>query len=241
MSSDYWRVRVLAETSSTQDELKHELVSNGECVVAEYQSSGRGRLDRTFESDASVALLISFYIEPRIDAVRNLESQGWIPLIAGISVAHTLNELTNSTDYFTKWPNDVISESGKVSGVLCEKYGAGIIVGIGINVSTLPDELPVPTASSIYITHGIELDRNLLLSHLLKNFYTLFTNWSTGTDLTPRYRALSSTVGREVRAVLPGGGVLEGRAIGIGANGELLLESGDVVSVGDIVHLRSTE
>ena len=239
MGNDYWRVRVLGETTSTQDELKHELVSNGDCVVAEYQSNGRGRLDRSFESDAGVALLFSFYIEPPVTHSRSLESQGWIPLIAGMSVAATLNELTSATDYSTKWPNDVISESGKIAGVLCEKYGSGIIVGIGINVTTLPEELPVPTASSLYITHGIEIDRNELLPQLLRTFHALFELWINGTDLTPRYRALAATIGREVRVALPGGKSLEGKAIGVGAHGELVLESGDLVSVGDVVHLRS--
>jgi len=162
LSSNYWRVRVLDEVGSTQDILKTELVSNGDCVVAEFQSAGRGRLDRKFESVPNVALLFSFYIEPD----RNSQ-WGWIPLIAGTAVARTLNEITNTQSFTTKWPNDVLAPSGKICGVLCEKYKDGIIVGIGINVSTTEAELPVETASSIFIESGLEIDRNELLPKVL--------------------------------------------------------------------------
>jgi BirA family biotin operon repressor/biotin-[acetyl-CoA-carboxylase] ligase len=181
-----------------------------------------------------VALLFSLFITPK-----RTDRHGWIPLIAGMAVAQTLRELTSSQDYFTKWPNDVLSEYGKVCGVLCEKYGDGIIVGIGINVSTLPEELPTPIASSAFITNGIELDRNQLLAALLKNFAALIELWESGADLKGRYRALSATISSEIKAILPGGREIEGLAIGVGEDGELALESGDLISVGDITHLRS--
>ena len=233
MPSNYWRVRVLSEVGSTQDELKNELVSNGDCVVAEFQSAGRGRLDRKFDSAPNVALLFSFYIKPGRGS-----QWGWIPLIAGMSVAQTLNEVTSSESFATKWPNDVLSSNGKVAGILCERFGEGIIVGIGVNVSTQVDELPVETATSVFIETGIELNRNDLLAALLQNFQTLFDKWETGEDLTPKYRALSATIGEPVRVLLPNSATIEGVAIGVSAEGELILESGDLINVGDVVHLR---
>jgi len=233
LPSNYWRVRVLDEVGSTQDELKNELVSRGECVVAEFQSAGRGRLDRKFESAPNVALLFSFYIEPTRSA-----QWGWIPLIAGTAIARTLNEATNSQNFKTKWPNDVICETGKVSGVLCERYGNGIIVGMGINVSTELHELPVSSASSIFIDTGLELDRNELLPAVLMNFDELFGRWEAGDDLSPAYRALSQTIGSDVEASLPDSTTISGLAIGVDREGRLELESGDLISVGDVLHLR---
>jgi BirA family biotin operon repressor/biotin-[acetyl-CoA-carboxylase] ligase len=233
LATNYWRVRVLSEVGSTQDILKSELVSSGDCVVAEYQSAGRGRMERKFESAPRVALLFSFYIEP----TRSTE-WGWIPLLAGIAISRTFNEATDSERFKTKWPNDVIADSGKVSGVLCERFGVGIIVGIGINVSTRPTELPVPTASSIFIETGIELDRNILLAELLTNFSGLFSRWSAGEDLGASYRALSQTIGLEVRISLPDGKSINGRAIDVDSDGRLILENGDLISVGDVHHLR---
>ena len=233
LPSNYWRVRVLPEVGSTQDLLKNELVSNGDCVVAEFQSAGRGRLDRKFDSAPSVALLFSFYIKP------GRKSQwGWIPLLAGMSVAQTLNEETSSQIFETKWPNDVLGESGKVAGILCEKFGEGIIVGIGINVSTQVAELPVETASSIFIETGVELNRNDLLASLLQNFEALYERWESGDDLIAKYRALSATIGEQVRVLLPNSASVDGVAIGVNAEGELVLESGDLINVGDVVHLR---
>jgi BirA family transcriptional regulator, biotin operon repressor / biotin---[acetyl-CoA-carboxylase] ligase len=233
ISSNYWRVRVVPEVGSTQDELKNELVSNGDCVVAEFQSAGRGRLDRKFDSAPNVALLFSFFIKPG-----RTSQWGWIPLIAGMSVAQTLNEAVDSDSFTTKWPNDVLATSGKAAGILCERYGEGIIVGIGINVSTQVDELPVETATSIFIETGVELNRNDLLAALLKNFQILFDRWESGEDLIPKYRALSATIGQQVRVVLPHSATIEGVAIGVNAEGELILESGDRINVGDVVHLR---
>ena len=233
LASNYWRVRVLPEVTSTQEILKTELVSNGDCVVAEFQSAGRGRLDRKFDSAPHVALLFSVYIEPlRVDA------WGWIPLIAGTAVARTLNKQSQSNSFLTKWPNDVLAASGKVSGVLCERYKAGIIVGIGVNVSTQVDELPVESASSIFIESGIELDRNQLLAALLAEFQELFERWDRGEDLTSSYRALSQTIGLEVRVIAPDSSERTGIAIGVDTEGRLKLESGELVSVGDVVHLR---
>ena len=233
LPSNYWRVRVLSEVGSTQDELKNELVSSGDCVVAEFQSAGRGRLERKFESVPNVALLFSFYIEPK----RSTE-WGWIPLLTGIAIARSLNEATGSTAFATKWPNDVICESGKVAGVLCERYGAGVIVGIGVNVSTTPEELPVDTATSIFIESGIELDRNELLPKILLSFRELFARWDAGEDLVATYRALSKTIGSEVRVILPGARAIVGVAIGVDQEGQLRLESGDLIGAGDVVHLR---
>jgi BirA family biotin operon repressor/biotin-[acetyl-CoA-carboxylase] ligase len=233
LATNYWRVRVLDEVGSTQDELKHELVSNGECVVSEFQSAGRGRLDRKFESAPNVALLFSFYIEPK-----RLTQWGWITLIAGSAVASALNEVTKTLNFSTKWPNDVVSASGKIAGILCERYLEGIIVGIGVNVSTTVEELPVPTASSIFIETGIEFDRNQLLPRLLLSFEALFKRWESGMDITPTYRSLSQTIGREISVTLPDASTIYGRAIGVDIEGQLILENGDRINVGDIRHLR---
>ena len=237
--SDYWQVRVVQETTSTQDELKHELVSNRECVVAEFQSAGRGRLDRRFDSAPGIALLFSFYIEPRRPSQSHQATPiGWIPLLTGLAVARTLNAMTDSDDYRIKWPNDVLSESGKICGILCEQYSDGIIVGIGINVTGTPEELPVDTASSVFITSGIHVDRNDLLPKILRTFSELFSQWEEGKDFRGGYRALCKTIGSEVVIRLPSNKEFRGRAIDVTANGGLVLESGDIISVGDVHHLR---
>ena len=91
--SQYWRVSVVELTASTQSDLL-ELVRTGDArggdvIAAEFQSHGRGRLSRSFDAPPHTALLFSFFIQP----ARARSDWGWIPLIAGVSVAQILGNL----------------------------------------------------------------------------------------------------------------------------------------------------
>jgi BirA family biotin operon repressor/biotin-[acetyl-CoA-carboxylase] ligase len=124
-----------------------------------------------------------------------------------------------------------------VGGILCEVHGDGIVIGIGLNVSITEEELPVPTASSILLTLGSAPDRNQLLVAILKEIAFNIAEWESGEDLIDDYLDSSATMGKRVSVQLPNGEQIVGTATGISENGELLLESGAVISVGDIVHL----
>lgn len=231
--SSYWRVKVLDEIGSTQSELAASQPSDGDLLTAEYQSAGRGRLDRTFITERSTALTFSFYIEPK----RERSEWGFLSLLAGSAVARTLNEVTNSNRYTTKWPNDILAGDKKIAGLLSEVSGDGVIIGIGINVTTKRANLPVPTSSSIAIESDLTIDRNPLLITFLNIFEADFADWNAGSYPLERYRAVSSTLGQQVSALAPDGSVQSGRAIDISTSGALLLEAGASISVGDITHL----
>ena len=87
--SRYWRVSVVDLTASTQDDLVNKVnagdAKSGDVIVANYQSAGRGRLDRTFLAPPSTALLVSLYLHPK----RSRDDWGFIPLLAGYSIADT--------------------------------------------------------------------------------------------------------------------------------------------------------
>ena len=226
----YWRVSVLDEIDSTQNILKSNQPTHGDVVTAEFQSQGRGRLDRNFDATKSSGLLFSLFIAPK----RKRDEWGFVSLIAGIAVVKSLG----SQIYKAKWPNDVLSSDGKVCGILCEIFQNGIIVGIGINVSTERNELPVDNASSVYLTEGKIADREELLIMVLRNFQELFQMWDLGVDLLDEYAAISLTLGKDVRIELPTGLDLTGNVSGFTTKGELLLDENQLVSVGDIYHLR---
>ncbi|CAB4591501.1 unannotated protein [freshwater metagenome] len=233
--TQYWRVSVVELTASTQSDVV-ALVQNGKAlagdvIAAEFQSAGRGRLSRSFDAPQSTALLFSFYIQP----MRNREDWGWLSLIAGVSVAQTLSKYGARV----KWPNDILIMDKKVSGLIAEVVGDGVVIGIGINVAMGLSELPVPTATSLSIEGAENLTRNQLLADLLNTFEVNFTPWDQGeNEIEDIYLTLSATVGSKVRVEYPDGRIESALAVAISPRGELVLDSGAHVQAADIVHLR---
>ena len=235
LQSSYWRVSVVDEIDSTQNYLRTSNPKSGDLITAEYQSAGRGRLDRKFDAEKSSALLFSFYFEPQ----NEIKYLGFLTLLVGASVTATLNEITNTNFFKCKWPNDVLFNQEKVAGLLAEKTSTGVIVGVGINVSTTKAALPVAHATSIFLATDLHLDRNELLAKILNNLEQDLLDWHSGKDLTAKYRALSATIGSQVRIALPDGSSVEAVAVDIDETGSLHLDNGQLVTVGDVIHLDS--
>jgi BirA family transcriptional regulator, biotin operon repressor / biotin---[acetyl-CoA-carboxylase] ligase len=234
LASTYWRVSTISEVTSTQELLRTSNPSHGDVLATEYQSAGKGRLDRSFEAERSTALLFSLFIKPNISK----EHWSFIPLLAGLSVTQVLNEICESDKFLTKWPNDILINEKKISGMISETHRDGVIVGIGINISMSQVQLPVPTASSILIELGTVLNRNLLLPEILLRFAENLALWETGQDFVVEYEALSATINREVKAIAPDGTESMGIALGIDTSGALLLSEQRTIHVGDVLHLR---
>ncbi len=231
----YWRVSVVELTVSTQSDLvelaRQGSARVGDVIAAEYQSGGRGRLMRSFSAPPSSALLFSLYIQPQ----RSRNDWGWIPLIAGVSVAQSLSEFKAEL----KWPNDILIKDKKVSGLIVEAVGDGIVIGIGINAAMRPSQLPVPSATSLFIEGAKNVTRNKLLTDLLRIFENNFTKWDSGSDdISQSYLDLSATIGRRVQVQYPDGRIESDIAAAISSAGELVLANGSHVQAADIVHLR---
>src|SRR6202451_4227852 len=139
-----WRaVEVLASTGSTNADLLARAVAGapeGVVLAAEEQTSGRGRLGRSWVSPPRAALTFSLLVRP--DTVPPAR-RGWLPLLAGVSVASAVRAAAG-VDARLKWPNDVLAGPAKLGGILAEAAGDAVVVGIGLNVSTEPAELPPP-------------------------------------------------------------------------------------------------
>ena len=236
LRGSYWRVSVFQSVTSTQTELiGKENLQHGDVYVSEFQSAGRGRLDRTFEATKSSALLFSLYLEPK----RSKSDWSAIPLFAGLSLVNVLNSLDEKVTSNLKWPNDLLIGDKKLAGILVEARDNGVIVGIGLNIDMNKSELPVPTATSLALENFAELNRNVILPAILKNFALTIELWESGSSIAiEQYRQVSSTLGQEVEVHLPSGEILNSRAMGISEMGELQLASGARVNVGDVIHLR---
>ena len=242
---------VATSTNAVAAERARAGAPEGLVVVAEHQTAGRGRLDRTWETPPRSSLTFSAVLRPTVPAT----DWPWLPLLTGYVVARTLRGA--GYDAGVKWPNDVLlarpsEESRKVAGILVERVetptGPAAVVGIGLNVSLTEDELPVPTATSLLIEAGTEPDRSALLAELLSALVEGYDLWQSSPEARDRlaasYAAACVTVGREVRVELPGGESLLGRAVGVDRSGRLVVAgpSGEVaVGAGDVVHVRAAD
>jgi BirA family biotin operon repressor/biotin-[acetyl-CoA-carboxylase] ligase len=139
-----WRaVEVLASTGSTNADLLARAFAGapeGVVLAAEEQTAGRGRMGRVWVSPPRAALTFSLLVRP--DTVSPAR-RGWLPLLAGVSVASAVRAAAG-VDARLKWPNDVLAGPAKLAGILAEAAGDAVVVGIGLNVSTEPGELPPP-------------------------------------------------------------------------------------------------
>jgi len=229
---------VVEVTGSTQDDL-FQLASSGTAIpktilASEFQSSGRGRLDRTFEAAPHSALTFSIYIEPKVDK----EEWSFLTLLAGLSVHEALHTLDPQTVVGIKWPNDLLIGEKKFVGMIAQATAKGVVLGIGINVGMTSEELPVESATSLAIEDFLELDRNVILASIINHFEINLEMWENDKSFLAEYRAASTTIGSSVEVTLPDGEIIKSKALDISNAGALILESGREVTVGDVVHLR---
>jgi BirA family biotin operon repressor/biotin-[acetyl-CoA-carboxylase] ligase len=229
---------VVEVTGSTQDDL-YQLASTEKIIpktilASEYQTDGRGRLDRTFTAPAMSALTFSLYIEPKVER----EEWSFLTLLAGLSVQEAIASLDPHISVGIKWPNDLLIGEKKFVGMIAQATKKGVVLGIGINVGMSADELPVENATSLALEGFANLNRNEILAAIINHFEINVELWEHDKSFLAEYRSASVTIGKEVEVTLPGGELIRSKAIDISNAGALLLDNGSEVTVGDVVHLR---
>ncbi|MCZ7376904.1 biotin--[acetyl-CoA-carboxylase] ligase [Micromonospora sp. WMMC250] len=260
------RLELRTETGSTNADVA-DAARGGEpeglVVVAEQQTAGRGRRGRVWQSPARAGITTSVLLRPG-EAVPDRgwppvpsTGYGWLPLLAGVALVEAVARLAE-LEASLKWPNDLLIDDAKCAGVLAEvvpgrapEEPAAIVLGIGLNVTLRADELPVnPTglpATSLQLAGAAATDRDPLLRALLRSVAEWYDRWrSAGGDavtsgLREAYLAACSTVGREVRVLLPDGEVLTGSATGVDRDGQLQVTTATTtrtLAAGDVLHLR---
>jgi BirA family biotin operon repressor/biotin-[acetyl-CoA-carboxylase] ligase len=214
-------------------------------LVAEHQAAGRGRFDRRWSSPPRAGLTFSVLVRPDVPLVH----WGWLPLLAGLALHEAVAEATGVSTSL-KWPNDLLAEpgGGKLAGILAQTSGEAVVVGIGLNVDTRADELPVETATSLSLSGAGEIDRTELLIAIARRVDARVAQWSDcrgdagACGLIEAYRAACSTLGRPVRVALGDGTERQGLAVDVDDLGRLVLRVDGVdehVAAGDVEHLRS--
>jgi BirA family biotin operon repressor/biotin-[acetyl-CoA-carboxylase] ligase len=238
----------LDSAGSTQDELLARLDRaghrHGAAVATADQRAGRGRHARVWSAAPGAALALSVYLRPESGGVPVSPAHlSWLSLVASATVAERL--AARGVPTHVKWPNDVLATDGrKLCGVLAtvalssDGKGPGVVVGMGVNLDHR-GAAPVDTATDLAEWIGadaVPAPRDLAVE-LRDAVVAAVDRFAAGR---------LSTLGRAVRAELPGGGVLEGTAVGLGPGGTLRVkhvtpDRGTIeteVSAGDVAHLR---
>jgi BirA family biotin operon repressor/biotin-[acetyl-CoA-carboxylase] ligase len=164
---------------------------------------------------------------------------------------NAVSSLVEDQEVSLKWPNDVLVNGEKISGLLAEVLpnGKGVVIGAGLNLKQTKEELPIENATSLRL-HGVtnfELDD--VLVRYLASFRRLYEEFSDASGdaeesgLRLSVQEASSTIGSTVKVLLPDGSDFSGKAVGLDATGRLLVAMSDpleirAVAAGDIQHLR---
>lgn len=240
-----WReIQVVVSAESTNADVAdaaRQGAAEGLVIIAEQQTAGRGRLDRSWTSPARAGVLMSVLLRPQVGVA------AWplIPLLTGLAVVEAMVGVAQ-VEAALKWPNDVMLDERKLGGILVERVDEAVVVGMGLNVSTRADEMPVETATSLAIAGGAT-DREIIAKEVLRALARRYLAWlGTGgasASVIPAYRDRCETIGRHVELALPGGEAVRGLATGIDDSGRLVVRDEATGTdhawlVGDVIHVR---
>ncbi|CAO0822961.1 Bifunctional ligase/repressor BirA [Desulfarculales bacterium] len=200
---------------------------HGACLVAEYQSAGRGRLNRRWSAPAGSCLLFSLLLRPEL----GLSEVFGLTNLMAVALCRAIEGRCGLKPAI-KWPNDVFLDDVKLAGILteftCRAERLGhVVVGVGLNVNLNADQLaqlPAP-AASLMVASGQKWDRAPLLAAILDQGSLLYAQLLAGwrEELTAEYNRRCWLQGRRVK-VQQGEQLLAGRVLGVAADGALILE-----------------
>lgn len=220
--------KTIDSTNNTAKNLANEGALDGTVLVAEKQTSGRGRLGRQWVSPEYKGIYTSFILRPKIEPMKAAK----ITQITAAAAYLTFKEF--GIDSSIKWPNDIIVNGKKVCGILtelnCELNEINyLVVGIGINVNLDSDDFTEEIskiATSLKIANGKEINRKALLATLLNNFEKLYLdfieneNTSTALEICKSHSAI---IGKDIKLIRKGE-YFDAKAIDITDDGNLVVE-----------------
>lgn len=222
----------IGSTSTEAMRLAAEGAPEWTIVATNHQTAGRGRLGRTWETPAGVALTFSVVLRPPLSP----EAAALVSLLAAAAMAEAAGAVC-------KWPNDLLVGDRKVAGLLAEASVEGgelrhLVLGIGVNVTTAAEDLP-EGATSLAL-EGIHSSPPALLGRFLGRFRFLYRPREPrfAEDVVDAYRGRCGTLGRRVRARTTGGRVVAGTALDVDGRGGLVTDVG-TVAFGEIEHLEA--
>ncbi|SFS80799.1 biotin--[acetyl-CoA-carboxylase] ligase [Paenibacillus sp. BC26] len=239
------KIRMFDSVDSTQNiaqRLAEEGAEEGTLVIAEQQTSGRGRLGRKWVSPSGKGIYMSFILRPGMP----LHFAPQLTLLTAVALCRALRAIAAPLDIGIKWPNDLLIGGKKISGILLESTAEEerlryVIAGIGISVNLTADDFPqelLDIATSLQIELGKPLDRADIIAGFFEQFeqlYTIYQKDGFG-PIRMLWEALSVTLNKPTRLILSSGETMA-TPVGLNEQGALLVRKSD----GTIVPIFSSE
>ncbi|HXX85962.1 MAG TPA: biotin--[acetyl-CoA-carboxylase] ligase [Casimicrobiaceae bacterium] len=234
MNSAGLTIEVADSVDSTNSELLRRAAGTDihrHLLVAERQTAGRGRRGRGWSAVAGGSL--TFSLGWRFE--QGAERLGGLSLAAGVALARAL-DASGYHDIELKWPNDLVHRGRKLGGILTESSGSApgptrAVVGVGINVripAEIRREVAAPITDLASITETEAIDRNDLLARLAIELAMSLQTYSTDgfAAFRSQWRRRDALRDQSVQVLLPDGSTVLGVAVGVDADGALLIERG---------------
>ncbi len=222
---------VTGSTNNDAKRLAEEGAPSGTLVAADCQQAGKGRRGRTWSNPAGTNIAMSLLLRPDIQPVH----ASMLTLVMGMAAARACKEAAPSLQIMIKWPNDIVCEGKKLSGILTEMSSEVdcinyVVVGIGINANleSFPDEIS-STASSLKLLTGKNICRAELTASVMywfEQYYGVFLKTQDLSGLMDEYNSLLAGKNDRVRVLDPNG-EFTGISEGINRRGELLVKTED--------------
>lgn len=238
-------IHYVEQCDSTQI-IAHELAQNGAVdgtvVIAESQAKGKGRMSRPWESTKGKGIWMTVIIKPDVPPHQAPQ----FTLVAAVSIVNAIKSLCKNFTPIIKWPNDILINGRKCTGILTEMIAEvdrvqALLIGIGINVnqerSDFPDELQ-SIATSLSIEEGAPLNRAQLAAAIL-HYLEQYCDQYVAEGFAPikkLWEEASGTIGKQIKATTLTE-TIEGKAIGITEEGVLEVQ----VSNGQIKKIYSAD
>jgi BirA family biotin operon repressor/biotin-[acetyl-CoA-carboxylase] ligase len=242
-SSKWLDIEVFEQVDSTNDlaiaRLSNTPANSVFVITADEQLKGRGRLQREWQSPFGAGIAISIAVPTSLFRCE----VSAIPLLAGIAANDCLKNL--GADAKLKWPNDLMvelesTELKKIGGILVQRHGDHVVIGIGINVDLTADELPTENATSLSLI-SIRVSRESLIAQILKHLE--LATQLTSEEWLPLYTNDCATIGANVTVARKAESMVTGIAVGVRKSGELVIDSNEglvEITSGDVVQVRAS-
>lgn len=224
-------ILVLESTGSTNKEAYDLAMIGGGAntvIMTEYQTAGRGRMNRSWEAGKGNSILFSIILRDK-----RITSPGVLMLTAAASLRETVAEITGRDDVLIKWPNDVFIGAKKCCGILAQagvdkKGDSFYVLGIGLNVNNALEEFSnLPQGTSLFVETGHKYNRNEVAAKLFNKLSKKFGE--NIENILAECRDFSYTIGREV-CVDQQNKEIRGKAVGIDDDGFLIVLDSDNVA-----------